>query len=45
MAHKVLEAALLADRVVLPSDKPARTIEPLEIDVRRPRHPEDPALP
>jgi NitT/TauT family transport system ATP-binding protein len=44
VTHNMLEAAFLADRVVVLGDKPARIIEIIAIDAPRPRHPEDPAL-
>jgi ABC-type nitrate/sulfonate/bicarbonate transport system ATPase subunit len=39
-----LEAAFLADRVVVLGQKPTQIVETLEIDILRPRHTEDPAL-
>ncbi len=44
VTHNMLEAAFLADRVVVLGDKPVRTIATIEIDLPRPRHPEDPEL-
>jgi NitT/TauT family transport system ATP-binding protein len=44
VTHNILEAAFLADRVVILGHKPTQIVETLEIDIRRPRHPEDPAL-
>jgi ABC-type nitrate/sulfonate/bicarbonate transport system ATPase subunit len=44
VTHNMLEAAFLADRVVVLGDKPARTIATIKIDLPRPRHPEDPEL-
>jgi ABC-type nitrate/sulfonate/bicarbonate transport system ATPase subunit len=44
VTHNILEAAFLADRVVVLGHKPAQIVETLEIDVSRPRHPEDPGL-
>jgi NitT/TauT family transport system ATP-binding protein len=47
VTHDVEEAALLADRVVLLSPRPARVVATLEVDVPRPRrrtHPEVVAL-
>lgn len=42
--HDPLEAATLADRVVLLSPRPARIVAELAVDVPRPRLAEDPAL-
>ena len=44
VTHNILEAAFLADRVVVLGHKPTQIVEALEIDIPRPRHPEDPAL-
>lgn len=44
VTHNMLEAAFLADRVVVLGHHPARIVETISIDVPRPRHPEDPAL-
>jgi ABC-type nitrate/sulfonate/bicarbonate transport system ATPase subunit len=44
VTHNILEAAFLADEVVVLGHKPAQIVEALEIDIPRPRHPEDPAL-
>lgn len=44
VTHNMLEAAFLADRVVVLGHSPARIIDTISIDVPRPRHPEDPAL-
>jgi len=44
VTHNMLEAAFLADRVVVLGGKPARIREEILIELRRPRHPEDPAL-
>jgi ABC-type nitrate/sulfonate/bicarbonate transport system ATPase subunit len=44
VTHNILEAAFLADRVVVLGHKPTQIVETLEIDIPRPRHPEDPAL-
>jgi NitT/TauT family transport system ATP-binding protein len=40
----VPEAALLADRVIVLGDRPARIAKNFVIDVPRPRVPEDPIL-
>jgi NitT/TauT family transport system ATP-binding protein len=40
----MLEAAFLADKIVVLGGKPARTIATIAIDLPRPRDPEDPAL-
>jgi NitT/TauT family transport system ATP-binding protein len=44
VTHNILEAAFLADSVVVLARNPARVIERIVIDVPRPRQPEDPAL-
>jgi NitT/TauT family transport system ATP-binding protein len=44
VTHNMLEAAFLADKIVVLGGKPARTIETITIDLPRPRDPEDPAL-
>jgi ABC-type nitrate/sulfonate/bicarbonate transport system ATPase subunit len=44
VTHNMLEAAFLADRIVVLGGKPARTIETITIDIPRPRDPEDPEL-
>ncbi len=44
VTHNILEAAFLADRVVVLGHKPTQIVETLEIDIPRPRHPEDSAL-
>ena len=44
VTHNILEAAFLADRVVVLARNPALIIETVVIDLPRPRHPEDPAL-
>jgi ABC-type nitrate/sulfonate/bicarbonate transport system ATPase subunit len=44
VTHNMLEAAFLADKIVVLGGKPARTIETIAIDLPRPRDPEDPAL-
>lgn len=42
VTHNTLEAALLADRIVVLSDGPARIVADLRVDLPRPRHAEDP---
>jgi ABC-type nitrate/sulfonate/bicarbonate transport system ATPase subunit len=44
VTHNMLEAAFLADRVIVLGQKPARIVHTIDIDVPRPRQPEDPAL-
>jgi ABC-type nitrate/sulfonate/bicarbonate transport system ATPase subunit len=44
VTHNMLEAAFLADRIVVLGGKPARTIATIAIDLPRPRDPEDPEL-
>lgn len=44
VTHNMLEAAFLADRVVVLRDRPARVARSFAIDVPRPRAPEDPRL-
>jgi ABC-type nitrate/sulfonate/bicarbonate transport system ATPase subunit len=44
VTHSTLEAAFLADRVLVLDGPPARILETIEIDLARPRSPEDPAL-
>lgn len=44
VTHNMLEAAFLADRVVVLGKSSARIVDIIHIDVPRPRHPEDPAL-
>jgi NitT/TauT family transport system ATP-binding protein len=44
VTHNMLEAAFLADKIVVLGGKPARTIATIAIDLPRPRDPEDPAL-
>jgi ABC-type nitrate/sulfonate/bicarbonate transport system ATPase subunit len=44
VTHNMLEAAFLADRVIVLRDRPARIAKTFNIDVPRPRLPEDPRL-
>jgi ABC-type nitrate/sulfonate/bicarbonate transport system ATPase subunit len=44
VTHNTLEAAFLADRILVLGGKPARVAEVIEVGVPRPRDPEDPAL-
>jgi ABC-type nitrate/sulfonate/bicarbonate transport system ATPase subunit len=44
VTHNMLEAAFLADRVIVLRDRPARIAKTFVIDVPRPRQPEDPRL-
>jgi NitT/TauT family transport system ATP-binding protein len=44
VTHNMLEAAFLADKIVVLAGKPARTIATIAIDLPRPRDPEDPEL-
>jgi ABC-type nitrate/sulfonate/bicarbonate transport system ATPase subunit len=44
VTHNMLEAAFLADRIVVLGGKPARAIATIPVDLPRPRDPEDPAL-
>lgn len=44
VTHNMLEAAFLADRVIVLRDRPARIAKNFVIDVPRPRLPEDPRL-
>jgi ABC-type nitrate/sulfonate/bicarbonate transport system ATPase subunit len=44
VTHNMLEAAFLADRVIVLRDRPARIAKTFVIDVPRPRLPEDPRL-
>ena len=44
VTHNMLEAALLADRIYVMSGKPAAFAEIIEVDLQRPRDPDDPAL-
>jgi NitT/TauT family transport system ATP-binding protein len=44
VTHNMLEAAFLADRVIVLQDRPARIAKSFVIDLPRPRLPEDPRL-
>jgi ABC-type nitrate/sulfonate/bicarbonate transport system ATPase subunit len=44
VTHNMLEAAFLADKIVVLGGKPARTIETIAVNLPRPRDPEDPEL-
>jgi ABC-type nitrate/sulfonate/bicarbonate transport system ATPase subunit len=44
VTHNMLEAAFLADRIVVLGGKPARTVSTITVDLPRPRDPEDPEL-
>jgi ABC-type nitrate/sulfonate/bicarbonate transport system ATPase subunit len=44
VTHNMLEAAFLADRIVVLGGKPARMIAMISVDLPRPRDPEDPEL-
>jgi ABC-type nitrate/sulfonate/bicarbonate transport system ATPase subunit len=44
VTHSSLEAALLADRVLVLDGPPAHVLDVIDIDLPRPRSPEDPAL-
>jgi ABC-type nitrate/sulfonate/bicarbonate transport system ATPase subunit len=44
VTHNMLEAAFLADRVIVLHDRPAQVAKTFIIDVPRPRSPEDPRL-
>jgi ABC-type nitrate/sulfonate/bicarbonate transport system ATPase subunit len=44
VTHNALEAAFLADRICVVSQRPARVVSEFEVPVSRPRSPEDPAL-
>ncbi len=44
VTHNTLEAAFLADRVVVLGGRPARIVKVIEVPAARPRSPDDPAL-
>jgi NitT/TauT family transport system ATP-binding protein len=44
VTHNMLEAAFLADKIVVLGGKPARTIETIAVNLPRPRDPEDAEL-
>ncbi|WP_063034908.1 ABC transporter ATP-binding protein [Nocardia grenadensis] len=44
VTHNALEAAFLADRVVVLADRPARIVQDLRVDLSRPRSTEDATL-
>lgn len=44
VTHNMLEAAYLADRIVLLGGSPAQVVQTISVDIARPRHPDDPAL-
>jgi NitT/TauT family transport system ATP-binding protein len=44
VTHNMLEAAFLADKIVVLAGKPARTIATIPINLPRPRDPDDPEL-
>lgn len=44
VTHNMLEAAFLADRIVLLGGSPASIVDIIPVDIPRPRHPDDPAL-
>jgi ABC-type nitrate/sulfonate/bicarbonate transport system ATPase subunit len=44
VTHNMLEAALLADRIYVMDGKPAKFAAIIEVDLPRPRDPDDPAL-
>jgi ABC-type nitrate/sulfonate/bicarbonate transport system ATPase subunit len=44
ITHNMLEAAFLADRIILLGGRPARTRQVFEVDITRPRDPEDDRL-
>lgn len=44
VTHDALEAAFLADKVYVVSDRPASVVGELDIDIPRPRRPDDPKV-
>ncbi|MFZ2177640.1 MAG: ABC transporter ATP-binding protein [Rhodococcus sp. (in: high G+C Gram-positive bacteria)] len=44
VTHNPLEAAFLADRVIVLAGRPARIVEDYRVEIPRPRDPEDPEL-
>ncbi|GAB3408203.1 ABC transporter ATP-binding protein [Massilia agilis] len=44
VTHNMLEAAFLADRIVLLGGSPAQVVQTITVDIARPRDPDDPAL-
>ncbi|ANN78160.1 ABC transporter ATP-binding protein [Bordetella flabilis] len=44
VTHNMLEAAFLADRIAVMGGSPAEIVRVIEVDVPRPRDPDDPAL-
>jgi NitT/TauT family transport system ATP-binding protein len=44
VTHNMLEAAFLADRIAVMGGSPAEIVRIIEVDVPRPRDPDDPAL-
>jgi NitT/TauT family transport system ATP-binding protein len=44
VTHDVEEALLLSDRLIVLSDRPARIVAELPVDLPQPRHRDDPRL-
>ena len=44
VTHNMLEAAFLADRIAVLGGTPASVLDIVEVDLPRPRHPDDPGL-
>src|SRR5690606_31150054 len=44
VTHDLDEALVLADRIIVLSDRPTRVLREVAVDVPRPRDPADPAL-